>query len=89
MTLRDALAEILTPPVLAERLERRIETAYIIAEALFLIRQGDRDSAAAKAIIACCSRHASVWVVEDGDRRLEAPPTTLDGAAAAHIETDG
>ena len=90
MTLRDALAEILTPAILAERLERRIETEYIIAEALFLIRQGRRDTPAGRAIIAWCRRHASVWVVEDGDRRLEAPPTTLDGAAAAaHIETDG
>jgi hypothetical protein len=71
VTLRDALAEILTPAILAERLERRIETEYIIAEGLFRIRQGHRDSPAGKAIIAWCRRHASVWVVEDGDRRLE------------------
>jgi hypothetical protein len=61
-----------------------------VIEALFRIRQGHRDSPAGKAIIAWCRRHASVWVIEDGDRRLEAPPVPLDGAAAAtHIEIDG
>ena len=90
MTLRDALADILTPAILAERLDRQLETEYIVAEALLRIRQGHRDSPAGKAIIAWCRRHASVWVIEDGDRRLEAPPVPLDGAAAAtHIEIDG
>ena len=38
VTLRDALAEILTAPILAERPDRRIETEYIVAEALFRFR---------------------------------------------------
>jgi hypothetical protein len=90
VTLRDALAEILTPAILAERLERRIETEYIIAEALFLIRQGHRDCPAGKAVIAWCRQHASVWVIEDGDRRLEAPPATLEaGNAQFHTGEHG
>ena len=90
VTLREALADILTPTILAERLDRRIETEYIVAEALFRMRQGHRDSLAGKAIIAWCRQYAAVWVIEDGDRRLEAPPTTLEaGEAQPHIGEHG
>ncbi len=74
MTLREALAEILTPPVLARLVGEQLETEYIVAEALLRIRR-DRTThtPAARAIVAWCRTHASVWLLEDGDRRLEAP----------------
>lgn len=74
MTLREALSEILTPAGLAELVDQELEREYIVAAALFRVRDHGAGGAAARALIAWCRSNGSVWIIEDGDRRLEAPP---------------
>lgn len=76
MTLREALAEILTPAGLAALVDQELEKEYIAAAALCVIaRRGGPACDADQALIAWCRVNGSVWIIEDGDRRLEGPPS--------------
>ncbi len=84
MTLREALATILTPPVLARLVAERLETEYVVALALCGIRHcGGPADAADQALLDWCRHYASVWIVENGERHIETPAPPLEGSAAA------